>query len=261
MNLAGRTALVCGASRGIGAATAMLLAEQGARVVVLARNQNSLAELIETMPPAHSGAHEIFCADLANFAELGGALDTLLHKLSGPISILVNNSSGPKGGPLVSATCEEFFTAQHQHLMAAHTLVQKLIPGMKAQKYGRIINVLSTSVRIPIAGLGVSNVTRSAMAAWAKTLANELAPLGITVNNVLPGYTSTERLEELVNSRASTLGVSASEVKEQWRQQVPMQRFATAKEVGGAVCFFASELASYITGQNLAVDGGRIGAI
>ncbi|MCA2961100.1 MAG: SDR family oxidoreductase [Silvanigrellales bacterium] len=259
-SLAGRTALVCGASRGIGRATALQLAQQGARVVLLARDEGALLQVAASLPRPHTGEHGVVSCDVGQLEVLEKTVSACVAK-GGPVHILVNNSGGPKAGPLVEATDDAFTAALTQHVLAAQRLVQVLAPHMKAAAYGRVVNVLSTSVRVPIAGLGVSNTIRAAMAAWAKTLAGELAPQGITVNNVLPGYTTTERFRELVAAAATRTGKSEADIETLWRAQVPMARFAAPEEVASAVCFFASPAASYITGQSLAVDGGRIGSI
>lgn len=259
-SLEGRTALVCGASRGIGRATAEALAKQGARVVLLARSENALMEVAGALPKPRKGGHVVLPCDVSKLDALEKSVKQCLANM-GPAHILVNNSGGPKSGLLAEATDEAFLDALTQHVLASQRLAHVLVPHMKEAQFGRIVNIISTSVRVPIAGLGVSNTIRAAMAAWAKTLAGELAPFGITVNNVLPGYTTTERFEELVSAAAQRAGKTNAEIEAQWSANVPMARFASPAEVAAAICFFASPGASYITGQSLAVDGGRIGAI
>ena len=186
--------------------------------------------------------------------EKWGAKSNLCH-------ILVNNSGGPSSGPLLKADAPQFYSALEQHILAAQLLIQYLAPGMKSVHFGRVINVLSTSVRIPLPNLGVSNIIRAGMASWSKTLASELADTGITVNCVLPGYTSTQRLAELTSAAALKQNQEVREIEANWKKNVPMQRFAHPEEIAGAICYFASPWASYVTGQCLAVDGGRTGSI
>ena len=257
LDLSGKTALVCGASQGIGEAAARALAGMGANVILLARTEAKLTEIARTLPSPEK--HTVVACDIHDRRELGVKLDQLLAKK--PIEILICNTGGPKGGPIVDADDNAFMEAFENHVLANQLLVRKLLPGMKAAKYGRIINVISTSVKVPIPNLGVSNTIRAAVASQAKTMSLELAPLGITVNNVLPGYTRTPRLESLLQAAAAKTGQSLETVTEQWRTSVPMGRFADPSEVANAVAFFASPLASYITGTSLAVDGGRTGAL
>jgi 3-oxoacyl-[acyl-carrier protein] reductase len=248
-HLRGRRALVCGASQGIGEATALLLSEMGAQVCLLARRADSLEKLRSRL----SGqGHRVLALDLSCTAEVEAAIQVL-----GPVHIVVNNAGGPKGGPLMAAQPEEFVEALRIHLLSAQVIAQTLVPGMKQEGYGRIINIISTSVKTPLTNLGVSNTIRGAMANWAKTMSNELGPFGITVNNVLPGYTDTPRLRELKSAAASKARVSEEQIEKQWKLSVPLGRFAGPQEVAAAVGFLASPWASYINGVNLPVDGGR----
>ena len=177
------------------------------------------------------------------------------------IHILVNNTGGPPGGPITEATPDAFLSAYNNHLICNHLITQTLLPGMKEAGYGRIINVISTSVKIPINGLGVSNTTRGAVANWAKTMANEVAQYGITVNNVLPGTTKTGRIREIIGLGAQRRGVDDAVIEEEWRSRIPLGRFAEPGEVAAAIAFLASPAASYITGINVPVDGGRTGCL
>jgi 3-oxoacyl-[acyl-carrier protein] reductase len=258
LDLSGKTALVCGASAGIGEAAARALAEQGAKVIALARTEEKLKKLVESLP---GSGHRFIACDVNDHANLQARLTAELAASGGSIEILVNNSAGPKGGPVLDAGLGEFTAAFHQHLITSQLLAQTLIPGMKAKNFGRIINVISTSVRIPIAGLGVSNTVRAAVASWAKTLSLEVAPFGITVNSVLPGYTDTQRLSALMKANAEKTGRSEAAVAEEWKNATPAKRFGKPEETAAAIAFLASPSAGFITGVALPVDGGRIGAI
>lgn len=204
--------------------------------------------------------HQLIIADLSKLTQVLDQVQNVLSQV-GPIHILVCNSGGPKGGPLLDAKPEEFLQAFQQHVLANHLLVQMLVPGMKESGYGRIINIISTSVKMPIPNLGVSNTIRGAVASWAKTLANELGPMGITVNNVLPGYTATERLNTLIESAAGRLNKSKDQMEHEWRMSVPLRRFAQPEETAQAVGYLASPAGAYINGINLPVDGGRLGCL
>ncbi len=255
-----KRALVCGGSRGIGRACAETLAAQGADVTLVARDAALLEAVCAALPARAAQRHQFVAADFGDHAALRRSMESHVAK-SGPYHILVNNTGGPHGGPLLDTAAEEFTRAYEMHVLCNHALVQTLVPGMKALGYGRIINIISTSVREPIPGLGVSNTTRWAVAAWAKTLSRELAPLGITINNVLPGYTDTDRLRELFESRGRRDGRSAEQVADETRRAIPMGRFARPAEIAAAVAFLASAEASYVTGINLPVDGGRLSSM
>jgi len=256
LNLEKKRAVVCGASRGIGAATARALSELGASVSLIARDKNRLGNVLEQLDASRGQAHAMLVADMSRPVELGGLLKQHLAK-HGPALILVNNSGGPPPGPAHQAELEEFTRAFGQHLLAGQTCVQALLEDMKAAGYGRIVNVISTSVKEPIRGLGVSNTIRGAVANWSKTLATELGPFGITVNNVLPGFTSTERLQSLFQIRAQRNASTIEDVEAQARALIPAGRFAAPDEVADAIAFLCSPSASYINGINLPVDGGR----
>ena len=257
LDLSGKHALVCGASRGIGRAAAAALASAGARVTLLARDAGALERARAALP---GGGHAIVCADLSDPEALRAVLDAHL-RATGPAHVLVNNSGGPPGGAAHTANPDDFLGAFRQHLLAAQVLVQAVLPGMRAAGYGRIINVISTSVKEPISGLGVSNTVRGAVASWAKTLAGELGRDGITVNNVLPGFTATDRLDYIFDTKAEKTGRPRSELEAAAKAQVPLGRFAEPAEVAAAIAFLASPLASYVNGINLPVDGGRTGSL
>jgi 3-oxoacyl-[acyl-carrier protein] reductase len=256
LDLTGHHALVCGASQGIGRACALELAKLGARVTVLARRADALRRVVADLPCADTAqAHDFLVADSGDTDGLHAAVQRRIAQ--DPVHILVNNSGGPPPGPAHGAQIDAFLDAYRQHLIANHVLAEAVIPGMQAAGYGRIVNIISTSVKEPIAGLGVSNTTRWAVASWAKTLARELAASGITVNNVLPGFTHTPRIEQIVRIRAEKSGDSHEQVQHAMLTDVPMGRLAEPAEIAAAVAFLASPAASYITGINLPVDGGR----
>lgn len=259
LNLHGKNALVCGGSKGIGKASAEALARLGANVTIVSRNTGNLMETIAALPKQSDQHHDYLKADFADSADLKRKVKQLLD--SKTIHILINNTGGPPSGAMLSAEPEDFLDAYKQHLICNHILAQLVVPGMKKSGYGRIINIISTSVKVPLKGLGVSNTTRGAVASWAKTLANELGSFGITVNNVLPGATATERLEQIINNKADKSGRSRDEVSTEMQDEIPMGRFAAPEEIGAAVAFLASPAAAYITGINLPVDGGRTGAL
>jgi 3-oxoacyl-[acyl-carrier protein] reductase len=253
--LEGRHALVCGASEGIGRAAAIALAELGATVTLLARRQDRLDEVLLTLPRATGQMHSTVSADVGASEALRAMLEALVA--TRPVQVLVNNTAGPPGGTAHGALPEQYLAVFQQHLIANQILVQTTLPGMKAAGWGRIVNIISTSVKEPIANLGVSNTIRGAVASWAKTLASELGPFGITVNNVLPGYTRTQRLEQILAERASATGKPQAEIAQAMLATVPAGRFAEAEEIAAAVAFLCSPQAGYINGINLPVDGGR----
>lgn len=259
IDLSNKDALVCGASRGIGRACAEALASLGATVTVVARSENSLEEVVEGLDRTKSQQHQMVVSDFSNPEEVRKQFRNWLDNT--PVQILINNSGGPSPGPIVEAEGEAFLDGMRAHLLCNQYLAQAALPGMREAGYGRIINIISTSVYEPIPGLGVSNTVRAAVAAWAKTLAKELAADAITVNNVLPGFTATDRLDSLIAGRAEKAGISEDEVADSMRASVPMGRFATPEETASAVAFLASPAAAYITGISLAVDGGRLNSL
>ncbi|MCX8081558.1 MAG: SDR family oxidoreductase [Bacteroidia bacterium] len=260
IDLSHKSALVCGGSKGIGFASAKLLAESGCRVILLSRNESDLKSARQSLPVPAGQNHSYIACDMNDTERLKNLTENLIQRI-GPIHILVNNSGGPAAGPLLYAQTEEFTNAIRQHLLSAHVLVQTLVNGMKQASYGRIINIISTSVKQPLPNLGVSNTLRGAMANWSKTLANELGIYGITVNNVLPGATRTERLESLIEKKSHQHQMNKEEVEKEMMEEIPMKRFARPEEVAAAVLFLASPLASYINGINLPVDGGRTSSL
>lgn len=258
LSLEGRWALVGGASQGIGQAAARILAEQGARVILMSRRSEVLEQVRASLP--NPSAHRTLAVDLERLEDVSLMLGRLVADV-GNVSIWVNNTGGPKAGPLSEASPDEMERAFRGHVLSSQVILRTLLPGMKASKYGRIINVLSTSVKIPIANLGVSNTIRAAMANWSKTLSQELGPFGITVNNILPGFTETPRLDSLASGAATKASKSEAEIKAEWAEQIPLRRLGDPRETAQAIAFLASPAAGYISGVHLPVDGGRTGAL
>ncbi|MGJ8683419.1 MAG: SDR family oxidoreductase [Nonlabens sp.] len=262
IQLHNKTALVCGSSAGIGKATAQQFARAGARVILLARNEDKLKEVLETLDNSHQQKHDFLVADFSKPEELRDVVNAFAKPASpagraNPIHILVNNTGGPAAGWLIDAEVSALEAGFTQHIKCNQILAKACFPSMKEAGYGRIINIISTSVKAPIDFLGVSNVIRGAVANWAKTLSNELGPHGITVNNVLPGFTATERLDAIIKGKAQRANHSEAEAAALLKTYVPARRFAEADEVANAITFLASDKASYINGINLPVDGGR----
>lgn len=255
-DLTNKRAVVCGSTQGIGLAIARELAGSGASITLVARNESSLKSVVTALPQNGFQKHDFIVADFSEPETLRTQLSSWLR--SGMVAhILVNNTGGPAGGPIADAKTDDFQNTFTQHLVCNHILVQAFIPGMKEAGYGRIINIISTSVKQPLKGLGVSNTIRAAVANWAKTLASELAPFKITVNNVLPGATLTNRLSSLIAAKSVKTGKSANDLEQEMIHEIPMGRFGDPSEIAAAVGFLVSPSASYITGINVPVDGGR----
>ncbi|MFL2622953.1 MAG: SDR family oxidoreductase [Flavobacteriaceae bacterium] len=254
LNLKNKAALVCGSTQGIGRATAMALANEGVKVTLLARDQTKLEHVLSELPKTAN--HDYIVADFSKVDALKVKVSDYLNKNSG-FHILINNTGGPRSGSILEATLEQFESAFTMHLKCSHVLTQLLVPFMKSENYGRIINVISTSVKEPIEGLGVSNTIRNAVGNWSKTLSFELGAFGITVNNVLPGFTQTERLNEIIDVKAKKTNTSFEEMKNLMKNYTPAKRFAKPQETANTIVFLASEAASYINGVNIPVDGGR----
>ena len=255
LNLTGKHALVCGGSEGIGRATAHELALLGADVTVLSRRPEALQQVTAALPFGGAQAHGWIAADVADAARLKAQVEALAA--GKPVHILVNNTGGPPGGPAHVADAAAFLDAFNRHLIANQALVQAVLPGMQGARWGRIVNVISTSVKEPIANLGVSNTIRGAVASWAKTLSTELGGYGITVNNVLPGYTRTGRLDQILRDRSQATGKPEDDIARGMLATVPAARFAEPSETAAAIAFLCSPAAGYINGINLPVDGGR----
>ena len=260
LSLNSKTALVSGSTQGIGKSTAFELASMGARVILLARNEEKLKSVVADLKEISGESHDYLIANFSKPSEVKKAAEEAVTRF-GNIHILVNNTGGPPGGEAIDADVQEFRDAFEMHLICNHYLVTSLVNGMKSAGYGRIINVISTSVKQPLKNLGVSNTIRGAVANWSKTLSNELGQYGITVNNVLPGATATGRLDSIASKKAAASGKSVDEVLEDMGKAVPMNRVAQPQEVANGICFLASPAASYINGINLPVDGGRTGSL
>ncbi len=260
LNLTGKNAIVCGSTQGLGLASAMELALLGANVTLMARDENKLKDAVKNLATEYGQQHDYIVADFQYPEIVESAINNYLTG-NRSVNILVNNTGGPKGGNAVDATPEEFLQAFNSHLICNHILVKAVLPSMKASGYGRIVNIISTSVKEPIPGLAVSNTIRAAVASWAKTLANELGQFGITVNNVLPGYTRTARYDAIVKNKMAETQKKEDEIEADFVTQIPMRKIGTPGEFGAAVAFLCSPAASYITGINLPVDGGRLSCL
>lgn len=259
LDLTGRRAIVCGSTRGIGKAVAIELAQLGANVTLMARNEDALRTAVKELEAGPKQRHEYLVADF-NFPDrVKSVVEPYVAK--NDVHILVNNTGGPPGGPAIDAELQDFVNAFSSHLLCNQILTQAVVPGMKRAGYGRVINIISTSVKMPIKGLGVSNTIRGAVANWSKTLSFELGPFGITVNNVLPGATMTDRLLDLNRVKAEKTGKSPEQIAEEMKKEIPAGRLAFAHEVAAAAAFLATPAAAYINGINVPVDGGRTGSL
>lgn len=259
LDLSGKTAVVCGSTQGIGKASAIELALLGANVTLVARNEESLKSTLKELHTAPGQKHDYVVADFSAPDQLKETISRFIQNKS--VHILINNTGGPPAGQAIDASPEEFIKAFSSHLICNQIMVQAVVPSMKQAGYGRIINIISTSVKVPLRGLGVSNTTRGAVANWAKTLSFELGSFGITVNNVLPGTTMTGRLDSIIRNKAEKTGKSYEEVKNEMIAEVPAGRISEPEEVAAAVAFLASPAAGYINGINVPVDGGRTGSL
>ena len=259
LDLGGRHALVCGGSEGIGRAAAIEFALLGADVTLLARREDALRDALAALPTNDTQRHRVLVADVARTQALGDAVAALAA--TRPVHILVNNTGGPPGGPAHAAAIDAYRDAFNMHLIANQSLLQAVLPGMRAAHWGRIVNVISTSVYEPIPNLGVSNTIRGAVASWAKTLSREVGADGITVNSVLPGYTRTRRLDQILRDRSQASGKPQDDVATAMLASVPVGRFAEAGEIGAVIAFLCTDAAAYVNGQSIAVDGGRMQSI
>ena len=259
LSLEGKNAIICGSTQGIGLAIAEELALLGANCTLIARNEGSLQKAIQHLDIALRQQHNYLVADFNKPDEVKKIIET--HVADNPVHILINNTGGPAAGPVIEATEEAFLNTFNQHLICNHILTKAVVPSMKKEGYGRIINIISTSVKIPLKNLGVSNTIRGAVASWAKTMANELGQFNITVNNVLPGFTATQRLSTLIDNIAKRETTVVDIVEKNMTEEVPMKRFADASEIAAVAAFLASPAASYVNGVSIPVDGGRTGSI
>lgn len=259
LSLIGKNAIVCGSTQGIGFASAAELAKLGANVTLVARNEEKLKEALKQLDTSSKQIHDYISADFTNPDELKSKIEEATTQKN--FHILVNNTGGPPAGQAIDANTNEFIQAFNNHLVCNHILTQAVVEGMKKEGYGRIINIISTSVKLPLKGLGVSNTIRGAVANWSKTLANELGQFNITVNNVLPGATNTIRLQSIIENKATKTGKTISDIEAEMQKEVPMKRFAKPEEIANAVAFLASPAASYINGINVPIDGGRTGCL
>ncbi len=259
LDLSSKTAVVCGSTQGLGYASAVELALMGCNIILMARNEEKLQEAVKTLDHSKGQQHQYLVADFADTAAVKKAIDNWVQ--NNTVHILVNNTGGPPGGTALNAKADDFIRAFNDHLINDHHLVQAVVPGMRVAGFGRIINIISTSVKMPIAGLGVSNTIRGAVANWAKTLATELGPFGITVNNVLPGFTRTSRANYVIGNKAKAQNKTEEDVLAELVAEIPARRIGQPEEFGAAVAFLCSPAAAYINGINLPVDGGRLGCL
>jgi len=256
LDLSGKTAIVCGSTQGLGFACAVEIALLGANVILMARNEDKLKLCLQSLDGSNGQKHDYIVADFADPQLVKAAMEQF-EKKQKTVHILVNNTGGPAGGTIMAAKEEEFLQAFNAHLICNHILVQALVPGMQEANFGRIINIISTSVKQPIPGLGVSNTIRAAVANWSKTLAGELGKYGITVNNVLPGFTKTVRADYVIKKKATDTGKNEADVTKELVAEIPAGRMGLPEEFGAVVAFLCSPAAGYISGINLPVDGGR----
>lgn len=260
LDLTGKKAIVCGSTQGLGLATAIELALLGAEVTLMARSEQKLKDTIAKLDNSKGQNHNYLVADFQMPQLVKNAISNFMAK-NNSVHILINNTGGPKGGLITQATPEDFLEAFKSHVICNQILVQEILPSMKASGYGRIVNIISTSVKQPIAGLGVSNTIRSAVANWSKTLANELGEFGITVNNVLPGYTRTARYNSIVENKMKATGANEQEIEAEILKDIPLKKIGTPEEFGAVVAFLCTPAAAYITGINLPVDGGKLSCL
>lgn len=259
LSLEGKKAVVCGSTQGIGLAIAEELALLGAQCTLIARNEEALKTAVKKLDTSLQQQHYYLLADFSQPGEVKKTIEA--YTASNTVHILINNTGGPAAGPITEATEDAFLNTFNQHLICNHIMAKACIPSMKKEGYGRIVNIISTSVKIPLKNLGVSNTIRGAVASWAKTLSNEVGQFNITVNNVLPGFTSTNRLTTLIDNMAKKGNTVIDMVEKNMLEEVPMKRFAEASEVAAVAAFLASPAASYVNGVSIPVDGGRTGSI
>lgn len=259
LSLKGKNAVVCGSTQGIGLAIAKELALLGANCTLIARNESALKEVVRTLDTSSSQRHDFLIADFSKPDDVRKAIEE--HVKQHTVHILINNTGGPPAGMIMDAREEEFLKAFNQHLVCNHILTKAVVPSMKKEGYGRIINIISTNVRIPLKNLGVSNTIRGAVASWAKTMANELGQFNITVNNLLPGNIETQRLASVIEASAKNANTSSDKVELSMKNEIPMKRFGEPSEIAAVAAFLASPAGSYVSGVSIPVDGGKTGSI
>ena len=259
LSLQNKNAIICGGSQGIGFAIAAELALLGANCILASRNQQNLDDAVVRLDISQGQQHSTHSIDFNDHKATRDWISELVKKQT--IHVLINNSGGPASGLIVQATADQFLQAFNQHLITNHLLASVVIDGMKSERFGRIINIISTSVKIPLPNLGVSNTIRGAVASWAKTMANELGQFGITVNNVLPGATRTQRLESIIANNAQKKQKTELEIESQMKHEIPAQRFGEPVEIAAVAAFLASPAAAYVNGVSISVDGGRTGSL
>ncbi len=259
LDLKNKTAIVCGATQGIGFGIAKELAKEGVNLILIARNKKKLVSCINSLTNPEN--HSFICVDFSKPKKLELELIKYFKKENPSVHILINNTGGPKSGLMTNVKLEEFTNSFNMHVLCNQILTNLVVPSMKKLGYGRIINIISTSVKIPIPNLGVSNTIRGAVANWSKTMANELGEFQITVNNILPGYTNTGRLRSLFETMATAQKKPIKEIKKNIINNVPLKRLGEVDDIANIVTFLASKKASYINGVNIPVDGGRTGSL
>lgn len=259
LSLKNKKALIGGSSQGIGLAIAAELALAGADCILIARNEEALREAVKGLSVAEGQQHQYLVADFSHPSEVKRVVEEFVKTT--PVHVLINNTGGPKPGLIAEEDEQKFVDAFQQHIVCNQILAKAILPGMKAAGYGRIINIISTSVRVPINNLGVSNTIRAAVASWAKTLSNEVGQFGVTVNSILPGFTSTQRLESLIRTNADKRGISTDALAKEMKQNIPVKRFGEPAEIAAVAAFLVSPAASFVNGVSIPVDGGSTGTI
>ena len=259
LSLEGKNALVCGSTQGIGLAIAEEIALLGANCTLIARNEEALKTAIHNLDVSLRQQHGYLVADFNKAEDVKKVIEE--HAQNNAVHILINNTGGPPPGAIVDAGEQDFLIAFNQHLICNHILTKAVVPCMKMEGYGRIINIISSSVRIPLHHMGVSNTIRGAVASWAKTMANELGEFNITVNNLLPGRISTQRLSSLIEAAAKKANAAIDVIEKSMLNEIPMKRFGDVSEIAAVAAFLASPAASYVNGVSIPVDGGRTGTI
>jgi 3-oxoacyl-[acyl-carrier protein] reductase len=259
LSLKEKNAIICGSSQGIGLAIAKELALLGANCTLMARNETLLKDVSKELDTTMGQQHSYLVADFSKPDEVKKIIGEYVK--DHVVHVLINNTGGPSAGAIIDASEEDFLKAFNQHLICNHILTKAVVPSMKNEGYGRIVNIISTSVKIPLKNLGVSNTIRGAVASWAKTMANELGQFAITVNNLLPGNINTQRLESLIKTTAKNVSKSTDEVEQNMQNEIPMKRFGEPSEIAAVAAFLASPAGSYVNGVSIPVDGGKTGSI